>query len=318
MHLLRLTGGTLVATALLAAPTHAASTQSVKIAFTAVAGSEAVSCDAPIAGLGTTNQTANLKDLRFFVSDVKLLRKDGSAASVKIRANKDFRVAGKDGSTTLIDLENGKNACAEEGTPGTNAVVLGTAPKGTYVGARWTVGVPFALNHTSTAGAPGPLGLSAMGWSWQFGRKFVKIELADPNAAGGTTGGMKMGMDMPAATTPSAGAWASPTYYVHVGSTGCTGNPATGEAVACDAPNRSNVRLKAFNAAKQQVAVDLKALLAGNDLSKSPDMMPGCMSGPEDPECGSEFKALGISWSADGKGTGRPTNAQTVFRAINR
>lgn len=296
-----------------------AKSQTVKLRFAAVAGETPVSCETPIAGLGTTSQTANLKDLRFFVSDVKLLRKDGSAVTVKIKANKDYRVAGSKGSVTLIDLENGQGACAEEGTPGINASVIGTVPRGTYVGARWSLGVPFGLNHTNSAGAPGPLALSAMAWSWQFGRKFVKIELADPAAAGTTpTSGMKMQMDMSgAAPAPAAGAWAAPTYYVHVGSTGCTGNPATGEAVACAAANRSTVKLAKFNPSKQQIAVDVAKLVAGNDLTKSPDMMPGCMSGPTDPECASEFKALGISWSADGKASGTSTGSQSVFRAID-
>ncbi|MBJ7470518.1 MAG: metallo-mystery pair system four-Cys motif protein [Solirubrobacteraceae bacterium] len=291
----------------------ASKTQTVKLRFAAVAGSTPVSCDAPIAGLGTSAQTAQLKDLRFFVSDVKLVRKDGTAATLKLKANKDYRVAGSKGSVSLIDLENGAGACAEEGTPGTNASVIGTVPAGKYVGVRWTLGVPFALNHTDTSSAAGPLGLSAMGWSWQFGRKFMKVEFADPAASGTApaSGGHQMAVR-------SAAGWASPVYYVHVGSTGCTGNPATGAAVACLAPNRADVKLAKFNPATQQVAVDVKELLAGNDLAKSPDMMPGCMSGPVDPECESEFKALGIRWSADGKANGKPTGSQSVFRPINR
>ena len=162
----------------------ASKTQTVKLRFAAVAGETPVSCASPIAGLGTTNQSALLKDLRFFVSDVKLVRKDGRTATLKLKANKDFRVTGKDGSVTLIDLENGAGACAEDGTPGTNASVIGTVPAGKYVGVRWTLGVPFALNHTDTSSSSGPLGLSSMAWSWQFGRKFVKIEFADPAAAG--------------------------------------------------------------------------------------------------------------------------------------
>lgn len=320
----RATAGVLVIAASAAATTtaSAASVQPVRLAFTAVAGAQPVSCGTPIAGLGTTSQTANLKDLRFFVSDVRLLRADGSSAPVKVKPNKDFRVASKAGSTTLIDLEDATGACAEEGTPATNALVLGTAPRGTYTGVRFSVGVPFALNHTNTAGAPGPLGLAAMAWSWQFGRKFMKIEFGDPKAAAGTGGGMKMAMDMtgtPAPTpTPATGAWAAPTSYVHIGSTGCTGNPATGAAVRCTAPNRSRITLGSFDPARQRIAIDLARIVAGTDLATSPDMMPGCMSGPEDPDCGAQFKALGLTWSADGKGTGRPAPGQTAFRVIAR
>ena len=44
----------------------------VDIKFAAVAGDQPVECGTPIEGLGTTNQAAQLADLRFFVSEVKL------------------------------------------------------------------------------------------------------------------------------------------------------------------------------------------------------------------------------------------------------
>lgn len=282
--------------ALLASPAGAA-TQSVKLRFAAVAGETPVSCGTPITGLGTTNATAQLQDLRFYVSGVQLLRKGGKATTVKVKANQLSRVAGPD-SVTLIDLENAAGSCRTDGTPTTNAVVLGTVPKGTYTGVRFTLGVPFSRNHTNTIGAPAPLGLAAMAWSWQSGRKFTKIELVDP--AGG------------------AGTWTAKAFMIHLGSTGCTGNPATGETVACKAPNRSTITLKTFNPARQDVALDLQALLAANDITKNGGGAPGCMSGPTDPECPGIFGALGVSWSPDGSGTGQPTGMQTAFRAIDR
>ena len=109
---------------------------------------------------------------------------------------------------TLIDLENGTGACAEEGTGATNASVRGTAPHRRYVGVRFTVGVPSALNHTDAPGAPAPLNFAAMAWSWQFGRKFMKIEVTDPAGAAGT--------------------WSENTFFVHLGSTGCIGQPRDG------------------------------------------------------------------------------------------
>jgi uncharacterized repeat protein (TIGR04052 family) len=107
---------------------------------------------------------------------------------------------------------------------------------------------------------------------------------------------------------------------VHLGSAGCEGNPASGESVTCGAPNRPSVRLKKFNPAKQQVAVDLKALLAGTDITKNQSGAPGCMSEQTDPECGSVFKAFGVDWKADGSGTGKAlsSTSQTIFKAIKR
>lgn len=272
--------------ALVAAAPAAAKDQKVDIRFTAVAGDQPVACGTPIEGLGTTAQPAQLQDLRFFVSEVKLITRGGKAVPVKLGKNSTYRVTRDGIGVTLIDLENGTGNCAVDGTPGMNAVVRGTAPAGKYVGARWTVGVPFALNHTDAPATPAPLNSAAMAWSWQGGRKFTKIELTDPGGATGT--------------------WKAKTFFVHLGSAGCTGNPATGQTVSCTAPNRPAIRLKKFNPAKQQVAVDVQAMVAGSDVTVNGGNAPGCMSAPTDPECAGVFAAFGL------KGT------QTVFKAIAR
>jgi uncharacterized repeat protein (TIGR04052 family) len=274
--------------------------QAVDIKFAAMAGDQPVACGTLIDGLGTTAQAAQLQDFRFFVSEVKLTRADGKSVAVKLAKNSAYRYTRNGVGVTLIDLENGAGDCAVDGTRGMNASVRGTVPHGKYVGVSWSVGVPFALNHTDAAATPAPLNSVAMGWSWQIGHKFTKIEVSDP---GGATG-----------------SWTSKTFYVHLGSAGCEGNPATGQAVKCGAPNRPAVRLKKFNPAKQQVAVDLKAVLAGTDVTANQSGAPGCMSEQTDPECGSVFKAFGVDWKADGTGTGKPTRstAQTIFRAVKR
>jgi uncharacterized repeat protein (TIGR04052 family) len=298
-----------------------AKSQPVAIGFAAVAGSTPVACGTPITGLGTTARAAQLTDLRFFVSDVRLLRKDGRAVTLRLRADSPWRVTRGKAAVTLIDLENGRGGCAEAGTKGTNAFVRGTVPAGDYIGARWSVGVPFALNHTDATTAPAPLNSAAMAWSWQVGRKFTKIELSDPG-------------------TDAAAAWAARTFFVHLGSTGCEGNPATGETVSCAASNRAAITLRRFDPARQRVAVDLKAMLAGVDATQNGGGAPGCMGGPTDPECGPIFNAFGLRAPTGGgmdmgdggmgdggmeMGGGMPMSAsasaaakQTVFRAIER
>jgi uncharacterized repeat protein (TIGR04052 family) len=180
--------------------------------------------------------------------------------------------------------------------------------------------VPFALNHSDAATAKAPLNSPAMAWSWQVGRKFTKIELTDPGA-------------------PAAATWPAPAFYVHLGSTGCTGNPATGETVRCAKANRPKVTLARFDAARQQVAVDVRAMLAGNDVTVNGGGAPGCMSGPTDPECAGVFNAFGLAFDppASGENTEMPmpgmtmpmtslataahadhAPTQTVFRAIKR
>jgi uncharacterized repeat protein (TIGR04052 family) len=211
-----------------------------------------------------------------------------------------FNVTEGANRTTLIDLENGAGSCASAGDRRTNAVVRGTVPEGDYVGARMYMGVPYALNHTDIVGAPAPLSLAGMAWSWQSGRKFAKIELVDP----------------------AASAWSAPSFFVHLGSTGCTGNPATGATTDCTDSNRMALRFAKFDPAKQRIAIDLKALTAGNDITVNRAGAPGCMSGGTDPECDGVMRvAMGLDWKADGTGTGQPVNhgaAQTLFRVRPR
>lgn len=277
--------------------------QSVALEFVATAGDTPAQCGSVVPGLGSGAADAQIKDLRFYISEVALLRADGSAVPLTLAANDDWNLTAGEHRITLIDLENATGACSA-GTVATNAWVRGSVPAGNYVGVKMTMGVPFALNHTlysDVTTAKPPLDIGAMAWSWQAGRKFSKIEVTDPAGA--------------------EGSWSTKTFAVHLGSTGCTGNPATGETVQCKAPNRMAITLPAFDAAQQKIAVDLKALLAGNDITRNQAGAAGCMSGGTDPECAGVFQALAIDWKADGTGTGLPMAggaAQTVFRPVAR
>jgi uncharacterized repeat protein (TIGR04052 family) len=265
-------------------------TQKVAIQFKAVAGSTPVTCGKPIDGLGTTSRTAQLTDFRFYVSQVQLLRKGGGKVNLKLGADSQWHYKKGNTAVTLIDLENGTGDCAEDGTKGINAYVRGTVPRGKYVGVRWQLGVPYALNHTDLTTAPAPLNLTAMAWSWQAGRKFAKIEVSE---GGGP-------------------AWQSKTFYVHLGSAGCSGDPAAGETVGCTFPNRAEIPLKKFNPTRQLVAVDLKTLLAGVDVAVNGSGAPGCMSAPTDPECPTIFRSLGMKLGTTDR------TRQSAFRVVKK
>jgi hypothetical protein len=78
------------------------------------------------------------------------------------------------------------------------------------------------------------------------------------------------------------------------------------------------VKLSAFNPATQQLAVDVRQLLAGNDITVNQSGAQGCMSGGTDPECQAVFQALGIDWQTNGSGSGEPVDdgvSQNLFRA---
>lgn len=248
----------------------------VALEFAAKSGNSPVSCGAAIAALGTGALQSQLKDLRFYVSNVNLIDRSGKSTPVTLKANDWQDPAG----VTLIDLENGAGACAG-GTAATNNAVVGTIPSGDYTGLSLTIGVPSALNHSDFAAAKKPLDIQAMAWSWQSGRKFIKIEV-DP-LGGVTTPG-----------TPPAPDVVSSTWNMHLGSTGCTGNPATGEVVNCSAPNRVNLTFASFNTGTQRLVVDLQKLFLGANLSQNLGGALGCMSGKTDPECPAVFTPLGL------------------------
>ena len=274
------------------------SPRQISLDFASYAGTTPVKCGTAVAGLGSGAVEAQLKDLRFYVSNVRLVRADGTDVALTLAANDDWNLTKGADSVTLVDLEDATGSCAD-GTTAINPSVKGTVPAGDYVGLKLTLGVPFALNHSDYATATKPLDVGAMAWSWQSGRKFAKIEVTDPAGATGT--------------------WTAKTFNVHLGSTGCTGNPASGETVNCKTPNRSEVAIAAFNPSTQKLAVDIKALLADTNVTVNQAGAAGCMSGGTDPECLNVFKALGVDWKADGSGSGLPLNsgaAQTMIKAI--
>lgn len=252
----------------------------VTVRFAGYVNGEAFSCDRTYSHVGASDATIALLDLRFYVHDVALLDADGAAHPVRL----DDDARWQDGEVALIDLEDKTGAC-ENGTTDVNPLVKGvvSAPEGTdFVGLRFTLGVPFAKNHSDAATAASPLGLSGMFWSWQGGRKFLRI---DSRLDGSATG-----------------------FNVHLGSTGCELDAATQAVSACSAPNRAVITLAGFDAATDTVAVDFGAIVAGLDLAHDGGGAPGCVSGRDDPECDVIFAHLGVDLA-----TGAPRPGQTAF-----
>lgn len=278
---------------------ESASPQDVTVKFAVVNGEHGVSCGADIDGLGTSKATAQLMDARLYVSDVKLLPRDGGApVPLTVAANDTYTNSDATGAVTMLDFEDGSGKCKEDGDAGTNTEVRGTVPEGDYTGVEFTVGVPEGMNHTDPTAVPAPLNLTSMSWNWQAGRKFTKIEVTDPGQ----------------------GRWAEKAFMVHLGSTGCTGDPAAGEEAKCMHPNRGKVVLKDMDLATATIAMDLAKLFQGSDVTKNTDgSAAGCMSGPDDPECKAVFANLGVDWKADGTGTGQVVgdgSGQIVFRVM--
>lgn len=273
-------------------------TQSVNIDFGVIAGGQAVACGLPIAGLGTKATSGQVKDLRFYISNVLLIDAQGNAVPLKLDEN-----ANQSRDVALLDFEDATGKCpTSTGTASTYTTLTGKVAPGTYVGIAMTLGVPVksadadkvALNHSDTTAITTPALLTggAMAWSWQSGRKFSKIEFVP---------------DTPIATATGT----TTTWNVHLGSTGCKGDPTKGLVTACTNPNRMDFSFTAFNASTQKIVLDLAELFKHADLSRDGGGAAGCMSGTTDPECQGIFQALQISLV-----NGLPINGgttQTVF-----
>jgi hypothetical protein len=189
-----------------------------------------------------------------------------------------------------------------------------------------------------------------MSWNWQAGRKFIKLEIEPDGgvtrqpmkprtpktaAEAGGDGVIKTEAEKVEALaaetaraeaakadlirTNSDGTVTVKTWMLHLGSTGCKGDPLTGEIVSCASANRIPVTFASFDPAKQQVALDLDVLLAGIDLNHDAGGATGCMSGQADPECAPIWEKVGLNLketSIDANDAGKPAKGavQQIFR----
>jgi len=234
----------------------------VNIPFVATWQGEPISCESP---------GAALSDLRFYVSNVQLLDNDGRSHDVRFATEMSWQ----NDAVAIIDLENGEGACLN-GTAELSTYVLGVAKVKEYRGLRFTIGVPFRINHENPLTAEAPLDDPDMHWHWRSGYKFLRAGVS----------------------TQSDGFW------IHVGSAGCEGT--VGNITGCRFPNRIEVELPDFVVDEHVVTVDLSALVAGTNLD---DGTPtDCSSGPAEAACTAPFAALGIAFE-----TGEQTGTQRVF-----
>lgn len=264
--------GLLTSTAVLAAD------QKVAIRFQAMVGSEKFACGQTYSGIGTTGSKIAPRDFRYYVHKVRLVDDKGGVVPVQLDQSK-WQLD----DTALLDFEDGTWSCVN-GTREVNDQVVGTVPAGTYTGLQFTVGVPFNKNHTELTSQPPPLNLTALSWVWNAGRKFARLDFASTGQPHGFT--------------------------VHLGSTGCMPNTTKITVpTQCNAPNRPEIRIDAFNPDKDIVIADLAALLKDTNVDiNQPKTSAGCMSGPDDSDCAGIFANLGLPFG------GKPGGTQTFFR----
>jgi uncharacterized repeat protein (TIGR04052 family) len=267
-------------------------TQPVSIGFAMTADGKDAGCGAPLANLGVGHLQTKLHEARFYVYGFKLIDAKGTRTPVSLTQN-DWQL----GDVALLDFKDarGGNAPCTETNPAKNTTILGTAPQDSYVGLEFSVGAPVetivdgkavAINHSNIETAAPPLDVVGMAWNWQAGRRFLTIEVDPPSPVVKADGSKTR------------------TWMVHLGSTGCKGNPATGEIVSCAHENRFTVTFDRFDPKTQQVNFDLATLFKESDLFVDKGGAVGCMSAPDDPECPAIFKALGLNLIETSAGAG--------------
>lgn len=109
-------------------------------------------------------QSMTVSDVRLYISNVALVKADGSEVPVK-------------------GLSLGK---LKMGTPPQNIEIFkGNAPLGEYKGIRFDVGLPRDVNHREATTAKAPLSIEdGMYWAWNSGYIFLSVH-GKTSAAGG-------------------------------------------------------------------------------------------------------------------------------------
>lgn len=241
----------------------------ITLRFRATVGAEAFQCGKSYADIGTSHAAVTASDFRFYVHDIRLVNAKGDT----VRAALAPVAPWADKDVALLDFEDATGACSN-GTPELRQEVSVLAPAGTYHGVAFALGVPFNRNHGDLTAQGAPLSISRLFWSWNAGHKFLRIDM---RATQGDS---------------AASAW-----VVHLGSAGCTGASSAASApTQCTNANRAQVQLANFDLASDVVVADLAALLARSDVRKNqPQTAAGCMSAPNDVDCGGLFASLGLA-----------------------
>jgi uncharacterized repeat protein (TIGR04052 family) len=242
----------------------------VAIRFAARVNGHPFACGQSYANIGKTQSVIKPKDFRFYVSQVRLIDSEGREAPLILKEGTKWQAA----DTTLIDFEDATGACIN-GTPEINDTVSGTVPEGhVWKKLRFTMGVPFAVNHLDLTSLPSPLNLTALEWVWNAGHKFARVEFSSTGQPSG--------------------------FFVHLGSTGCTPSATkTTVPTICAQPNRVEVEIQDFDPARDTVVADLGRLLADSNVDVNTAQTPnGCMSFPGDPDCDQIFSHFGLPYGS--------------------
>lgn len=270
--------------------------------FAGKVAQEPFACGVSYSGIGKDDSTALGQDLRFFVSAVRLVDTNGNEVPFAIRARDPWQTP----DVALLDFEEGTGPCETNGNAAMNAVIVGSAPEGRYVGVVFSISVPEPINHEDPSTSEGPLQVTAMQWSWLMGYKFLRAEmkpLAYPSGMDGTAGAGGAGGAAHHGGQEHPGHGRDSQF--HLGSLACSAD--AGE-YSCDRPNRNEIRLESFHPDKHVIVADLAEMMKEVDLGA----MNHCHGMPS-AACPSFYASVGLDYE-----TGQHVGGQTAFRLERR
>ncbi|MEZ4631927.1 MAG: metallo-mystery pair system four-Cys motif protein [Deinococcales bacterium] len=243
----------------------------ITLDFAAMVGEQAALCDQMYEGVGAAATKVEFQDLRFYVSNLRLINHDGEEVAVVLEQDNKWQYQ----DVALLDFEDGSGKCAQGGNAALNHQIKGSVPTGDYQGLSFSLGVPFALNHADVTTAPAPLNISSMWWSWQGGYKHMRIDVFSESSmsmmANNTTDANQQSQTK---STGGHGAASNGLWPIHIGSTGCISDASTLAPLSeCSNPNVVAVNLPEFQLGDLIVA-DISQLLAGVDVGQSLELMP--------------------------------------------
>lgn len=235
----------------------------VTLVFGASADGNDFACGTTFDGLGTSDASLTISDLRFYLHDIALRDADGTWVDLDVEDDGTWQ----SGGVALIDLADLTPPCdTAHGNEPIRDYVTGRIAAGDYDAVRFTLGVPFERNHEDASTAQAPLSYTSMFWSWQAGYKFVRIDGALGSGEG---------------------------WRFHLGSTACQGT--VGDISSCGNPNRPTVEVVGFDPDSDRIDLDIAALLAGSDPEAEFAPFPrGCMSEPDNGGCPTVLDAIGL------------------------
>ena len=271
--------------------------QTLTIPFQAVAGTTAIDCAANLTLLGTQADGGKISDFAFYVHDIKFTTTDNKTITTTLVDN---NFQDPQYGVALLDFQNKADSCAGLDKPTNKQVSLkATVDPSKINGISFVVGVPETANHHNASLSRSPYNRSGLAWSWQSGHKFMRLDVK------------------PSQQVTKADGTKTATFNFHLGSTGCSGDPVTGQVVTCTAPNRPAISLSegfTVNTANKTstVVLNYASLVENVNINLETGGAVGCMSGATDPECAGFFEQLNLPL-----GTSPAPGTQHAFSVSN-